>query len=154
MYFTFTCKKEIFIEANCPAGKVSQAIRDNIENKDGIFGKAPQKPFCGEEINGLFSLGLNDRYFFKHEPFERFSCEVRDDGKKCMLHLVFKSLDFFIYIIMFLAVVVYILFLAKGEARIVAIVFSIIPLIRSFSFNIKINKCMDEIEYIIDKVNL
>ena len=82
MYFTFIGKKEIFFAADCPANTVSQAIRANIENKDGIFGKEPQKPLCGEEENGSFSLGLNDRYFFKFEPFERFSCEVLGDGEK------------------------------------------------------------------------
>ena len=54
MYFTLVGKKEIELAADCPASEVLQAIRANIGNKDGFFGKDPDKVFCGEEKDGAF----------------------------------------------------------------------------------------------------
>lgn len=150
MYFTLAGKKEIELAADCPASEVLQAIKANIENKDGFFGKAPDKVFCGEEKDGVFSLGLNFRYFnYKYSPFERFLCEVRDDGEKCKVHLEFRNdmLIFDIAILIALAVYAWL----TGNWKISAIFIAVITFGIIISFNILINKCMDEIEYIVEE---
>ena len=149
MYFTLAGKKEIELAAECPASEVLQAIRANIENKDGFFGKEPDKVFCGEEKDGVFSLGLNFRYFHKFSPFKRFLCEVHDGGEKCTVHLVFRNDTLVFDIAILIALAAYGLRTGNwkiSSSLIVVITFSII-----ISFNILINKCMDEIEYIVEE---
>ena len=150
MYFTLAGKKEIELAADCPASEVLQAIRANIENKDSFFGKEPDKVFCGEEKDGLFFLGLNFRYFnYKYSPFERFLCEVRDDGEKCTVHLKFRNekLIFDIAILIALAAYAWL----TGNWKISSSLIAVITFSMIISFNILINKCMDEIEYIVEE---
>ena len=154
MYFTFFFKKEISLTVESPVNRVRQAIMANIENKKEFFGKETQKVFCGEEKDGVLSLDLNYQYFHKFSPFRRFECELsgdNDNNEKCTVNLTFKNDFFFFGIFMLLPFFAYGFQSKKWKTSAAAIV--ILFVIMTFTFNIKINKCMDEIEYILEKVS-
>ena len=150
MYFTFFFKKEISLTVESPVSIVRQAIMANIENKKEFFGKDPQKVFCGEEKDGVLSLDLNYQYFHKFSPFRRFECELSGDDEKCTVKLTFRNDFFFFGVFMLLPFFAYSFQSKKWNTSAAAIV--ILFVIMTFTFNIKINKCMDEIEYILEKL--
>ena len=151
MYFTLACKKEISLTVESPVNIVRQTIMANIENKKEFLGKDPQKVFCGEEKDGVLSLDLNYQYFHKFSPFRRFECEFSGDNEKCTVKLTFKNDFFFFGVFMLLPFFAYGFQSKKRNTSAAAIV--ILFVIMTFTFNIKINKCMDEIEYILEKVS-
>ena len=150
MYLALACKKEISLTVKSPVNIVRQAIVANIENKKEFFGKEPQKVFCGEEKDGVLYLDLNYHYFHKFSPFRRFECEVSGDDEKGTVKLTFKNDFFFFGIFMLLPFFVYGFQSKKWKTSAAAIVILFVKM--TITFNLKINKCMDEIEYILEKV--
>lgn len=153
MSFTFSNKKEIYITRDCSSKKLYDAIVSNIDNSYGIFDEDPEEPFFGEVKNGQFYLDLWDYRGAKCNPFHRFICNVSGSDKKSIIKLVFENetLNYGMIILLIIIGAVAGIF---TEWKFTLISLAILYLIYTITFNIKISKCVEEIEFIADGVVL
>lgn len=152
MYFTLLAKKQISLDVNCPAKKMTEAIFENIENPKGFFSEDPKRIFRGDFKDGVFHLNLNG-FGADSRPFQSFSCCVKGDEKHCSLEILFKNelLGAWTWLIYILVALLASSSLCK-EWMIFPIFFGLMYMGAVICFNINMNKCMDEIEYIINKI--
>ncbi len=111
-----------------------------------------EKPFSGDFKDGKFSLELN--LFEKYSPVKKFSCTVSGDDKKCSIKVVFHNTLFEIKSILFFVLVNIAIGVFLKLWIIVPINLGLNIMLGTISFNVKINKCMEEIEYIMHKTVL
>ena len=154
MYFSILRKKEIILDVDCSAQKLIDSINENIENKKGgWFADVPEEPFCGEFKDGMFILELNEFCGTRSFDFSNFQCLVTGDENKSQLKIIFKNE---VYkpgaLILFHFTGLILCFFYKWFVYFYPI---LLGFVSSFiSFNWKMNKCMDEIEFIINKILL
>lgn len=153
MYFTALGKKEISLDIpGISRQRLSEAIESNIENPKGFFNREPEKPFCGELKDGVFILGLNNYLDGKHTPFNDFSCVVSGDEKNSKLKITFQN-NIYTAGYLFTLVLVGVFCAYYTDSCTAAFAGSgLMILIGTIIFNMKLNRCMEEIEYIIDKI--
>lgn len=153
MSFTFSTKKEIYITRDCSSKKLYDAIGSNIGNRNGFFDEDPEEPFFGEVKNGQFYLDLWDYRGAKCNPFHRFICNVSGSDKKSTIKLVFEN-ELLNLGMSFLFIIIGAVIGIFNEWKFAMISLAIFYLINTIAFNIKISKCVEEIEFIADGVVL
>ena len=148
MYFTLLGKKEITIKADVSAKKIADLIQENIHNRKSIFEK--DKPFSGEGNGNTFSLGLNESDG-RASPFSRFSCVVLGDDKSAEIHLLFKNDFYKISYLLLHAILIAVLALSSKYRFFYLAIFPFMLVLYTIKFNIKLNRCAEEVQYIADK---
>lgn len=150
MYFTIFAKKEITINVGVSAQKIAALIRENIHNRKSVFEKDSEKPFSGEECADTFFLDLNEPHG-RFSPFSRFSLTVSGDDESAQIRLLFKN-DFYTPV-PFLTYAILTAFIAYlSEHRLLSLLFFPVWLIAcTISFNAKLNRCAEEVQFIADK---
>ena len=153
MYFTILAKKEITINVEVSAQKIADLICENIHNRKSIFEKDSEKPFSGEESVGTFSLDLNEPHG-RISPFSRFSLTVLGDEESAQIRLLFKNDFYEPKELLFNIVLTALLSFFTRQRLLFLLLFPFLLIAYTISFNVKLNRCAEEVQYIADKAFL